>query len=37
MTGETAATEGRDSRFGGDDSKGRSSGVDSGVKFMGTG
>ena len=37
VTGETAAAEGRGSCFGGDGSKGGSSGVDSGGKFMGTG
>ena len=36
-TGETVAAEGRGSHFGGDGSKGGSSGVDSGGKFMGTG
>ena len=37
VTGQTAATEDSGSRFGADGSKGGSSGVDSGGKFMGTG
>ena len=36
MTGKTAAAEDRGSCFGGDGSKGGSSGVDTGGKVMGT-
>ena len=37
VTGKTVAAEGRGSHFGRDGSKGGSSGVDSGGKFMGIG